>query len=96
MQVAHGGGKRIEVGSTEYRIIRDWIRGGAPQPAKDELAIKQLEVFPTQRIASVGEPQQLRVIAHYADGSQRDVTLLALYDSLDAGVVSVTPEGKSA
>src|SRR5207249_2601529 len=28
--IAHGGGKRIEVNSDEYRLIRRWIAAGAP------------------------------------------------------------------
>src|SRR5438874_6190976 len=28
--VAHGGGKRMEVGSDEYRLIRRWIAAGTP------------------------------------------------------------------
>ena len=31
-QMPHGGGKRFEVGSPEYRTLRDWIAGGARPP----------------------------------------------------------------
>src|SRR5262249_53791061 len=29
-RVPHGGGKRTEVGSTDYQMLRAWIAGGAP------------------------------------------------------------------
>jgi hypothetical protein len=38
-------------------------------------------------------PQQVRVVAHYADGHQRDVTRQALFKVIDDAVVSVGPKG---
>ncbi|MGN6544501.1 MAG: DUF1549 and DUF1553 domain-containing protein, partial [Aureliella sp.] len=49
--------------------------------------------FPKQRVTSVGSEQQLRVVAHYSDGTERDVTALALYDGIDTGIVNVTGSG---
>ena len=39
--------------------------------------------------------QQFRVVARYADGSERDVTRMASFRVGDDSVVSVTPEGKA-
>src|SRR5207253_9147341 len=41
-------------------------------------------------------PQQLRVVAHYADGHARDVTRLASFRVNDDSAASVDPEGKAA
>src|SRR5262249_7569530 len=38
--VAHGGGKRLEVGSDEYRLIRRWIASGMPFGDKDDPVVK--------------------------------------------------------
>ncbi len=94
MQTPHGGGKRIDKGSVEYQTLLAWIAGGAPAPAHDEPEVTRLVVFPPRRVGQVGMSQQLRVEAEYADGRRHDVTALAKFDSLDDGVVAVTPQGR--
>ena len=92
MQVPHGGGKRLEVGSRDYDLLAAWVRNGAPAPGT-ERAITKLIVTPAQRIGDVGLKQQLRVDAVYADDETRDVTAWAKFDSMDEGLVAVTREG---
>jgi len=94
MQTPHGGGKRIGKGSVEYQVLFAWIAGGAPAPAKEEPEVARLHIFPTRRVGQVGMSQQLRVEAEYTDGRRRDVTAWAKFDSLDDGVLSVTPTGR--
>ncbi len=93
MQIAHGGGKRLEKNSPDYNAMLDWIRSGAPAPSKDAPEVVSLEIFPKQRVTAPEQTQQMRVVATYSDESQRDVTHWAKYDSLDEGVVSVTEDG---
>jgi hypothetical protein len=93
MQTPHGGGKRLEKGGVDYQILLAWLKSGAPGPAKDEPEVTRMNLFPKERVGQVGMSQQLRVEAEYADGSRRDVTAWARYDSLDDGVLSVTREG---
>ena len=92
MGMAHGGGLRLPRGSRDYRVLRSWVEAGAPQP-DDPVEVAALDVFPEQRVAAVGEGQQLRVTATYSDGSRRDVTALALYDSLDQAIVDADGKG---
>ncbi len=94
MQTPHGGGKRLEKGSVDYRILLAWIAGGAPGPQKNDATVTRLEITPGQRVGQAGLTQQLRVIADYSDGTSRDVTASARYDSLDDGVVNVTSSGQ--
>ncbi len=94
MEVAHGGGKKLEHDSVEYRIVRDWITQGALRPSKQEIQVTKLEVYPGSRVGQIGMSQQLRVVAHYDDGSTRDVSALALYDAIDTGVLSVSAAGR--
>ena len=93
MQTPHGGGKRLEKGSVEYQILLAWIAAGAPAPKKDDAEVVKLEVHPPQRVGKAGLTQQLQVLATYSDGAMRDVTASARYDSLDDGVVRVSPTG---
>ena len=92
--VAHGGGQRLLTKSLAWETLVAWIKQGAPGPQKDAPKVTQLKVFPLQRLVQAGDEQQLQVTAVYSDGSVRDVTHLAKFDSLDTGVVTVTPEGR--
>ena len=94
MQTPHGGGKRLELGSVDYQILLAWIAGGAPGPQKGDATVTRLIVTPGQRIGQPHLTQQLRVIAEYSNGTSRDVTASARYDSLDDGVVNVTSSGQ--
>lgn len=92
-RVAHGGGLRIDPSSLDYKLVRSWIAQGASNSAMADLKVTRLDVYPSVRVAQPSEMQQLRVIATYDDGTQRDVTALALFDAIDSSVVNVTPRG---
>ncbi len=91
--VAHGGGKRIEPGSVAHATLVAWIAGGTPGPQRDPSRVTGLEIQPTRRIGDGVFSQQLRVVAAYSDGRQRDVTELAKFDSLNDAVTKVSDQG---
>jgi hypothetical protein len=91
-QMPHGGGKRFDVGSDPYNLIKAWIAQGLPVSAQP-IAVQQLKVWPTERVFEPHESQQLAVIATYSDGSQRDVTRQASYSSNLEIVARVTENG---
>ncbi|MDA1165800.1 MAG: DUF1549 and DUF1553 domain-containing protein, partial [Planctomycetota bacterium] len=93
MTVPHGGGKRLAPGSVEYQTLVAWLRNGGPTPIKEPASVTALSVFPAQRVGKKGLKQQLRVEATYADGSIRDVTALALFDSMDEAMLDVSDTG---
>ena len=93
MQTPHGGGKRLEKGSVDYQILLGWIAAGTPAPKKDDPEVVKLTVTPPMRVGQAGLTQQLRVVADYSNGTSRDVTASARYDSLDDGVVTVSTSG---
>ena len=93
MQIPHGGGKRLGVGSVEHETLIAWLKCAAPGPTKERAVVTGLSVFPHQRVGQMGLTQQLRVEATYADGSVRDVTTLALYDAVDSAMLDVTDSG---
>ena len=61
----------------------------------DDPHVTRIEVLPGNRIVRVGDEQQLLVRAETSAGRWLDVTWLTKFDSNDAGVVEVTPEGKA-
>ncbi len=80
MNVPHEGGRRFNQDSPEYRILRDWIAGGARRQTK-VARVTQLDVEPRDVVLTdPTETVQLRVTATYADGSQADVSRLAVYE----------------
>jgi len=93
LQVSHGGGQRFKVGSFEYEQILDWLKAGAPGTTKSDPHVVGMRISPEQRVYTEGDSQQLRVVATYGDGSTRDVSHLALYDSMGKGVATVDRHG---
>ena len=95
MKVSHGGGKQLRGDDPAHQILLDWICQGANADPPDTPRCVRLEIYPnTKRIlGAAGGTQQLAVTAHFADGSQRDVTELAAYESSDIQVASVDAAG---
>lgn len=91
--VPHGGGKRMHVDSPEFKTLKAWIAAGVPEPSKKEARLVDISVTPNEHQYHADETKQLRVIAQYDDGSQRDVTHRARFDSLKTGIAKVSDEG---
>jgi len=94
MAIGHGGGKRMEVGSLEYRVIAEWIASGLHAPSEADPLITKLEVTPAAATLATGAETQLRVMAHYSDGHAEDVTRWVKYATADSSVASVDDNGK--
>ena len=93
MEVSHGGGKRFGRNDYEYEVLRTWLADGAPAPAKKEPKVVDLVVEPIEHQYQVGENRQLRVEAVFSDGTRRDVTQSAQFDSMSDAVASVDATG---
>ena len=92
--VSHGGGKRFDEDSTLHTVLADWIKAGARNDAPDLPALTGIDLFPGECVvATDGGKQQLIVRARFADGSDRDVTRLAVFTSLNDVVAEVTSDG---
>jgi hypothetical protein len=102
MKATHGGGRQLLKSDTAYEVLRRWILEGAHADTPGTPRVVRLEVFPTQkRVLSVADGgQQLAITAHFADGTQRDVTRLAAYETSNTSVAvvdvhgMVTPRGR--
>lgn len=90
----HGGGQRLAAGSVDQRILQSWLAGGGPGPAGNTPKVTALRIEPARRVGPEGFEQQLRVVAMYDNGTSRDVTPWAKYDSTEEGVVQVTRSGR--
>ena len=95
MKVSHGGGKQIHSDDPAYHIIRKWIAEGANADPPDAPRCVRLEVYPAQKriMALEHARQQLSVLAHFSDGSSRDVTKLVVYESSDQSIAAVDESG---
>lgn len=93
-QVPHRGGRRFDVASAEYEVLRSWIAQGTPEPIPDAPRVVKLEVTPREAILTdpLGE-LQLQVTAWFSDGTSRDVTERACYD-LSNLIATVNPGGR--
>src|SRR5262245_17859937 len=87
--VAHAGGKRMEVGSDEYKLIRRWIASGTPFGDAKDPVVTKISVFPEHRVLTRNNRQQFAVHAHYSDGSVHDVTQRAQFESNDPEIAVV-------
>jgi hypothetical protein len=87
--IAHGGGKRMEVGSDEYRLVRRWIAAGTPFGEKSDPVVTRISVFPEHSILTRNSKQQFSVYAHYSDGTVEDITRRAQYESNDQEIAVV-------
>lgn len=93
MEVPHGGSRRLKKGTVDHQILVAWIKNGAPAPSSKDPTVTGLTVFPSRRVGDKGLTQQLRVDAVYSDGTTRDVTTWAKYDSMDEALLDVDEAG---
>lgn len=92
-QTPHGGGVRLPKTSGGYRTILNWINQNTPYQLTDEPQLLTVEVQPRRGVVAMQTEQQLKAIAKYSDGSIRDVTQLALFESNDTAMAEVTSGG---
>src|SRR5262249_9767448 len=93
-QVTHGGSRKIVPGSPAYNTLAAWITAGAPQESGDVHGpLVSVGVEPKDVLRDEPRPIQLRVVAKYSDGHERDVTRLASFRSNDDRVVAVDERG---
>ncbi len=92
-QTPHGGGVRLKKDSHGYATLLKWIQQGTPYTAANEPELVSVEVQPERGIVAMNAQQQLTATAKYSDGSTRDVTELALFESNDEAMASVSEKG---
>lgn len=94
MTVPHGGGKRLEPDSEDYRTILEWVRGGASFGADGKTAaLTELNIFPPITAIPVDGKQRLLVTARFSDGRTEDFTNQVLFSSNNGDVATVSADG---
>ena len=78
--VPHGGGARIKPGDEYYNTLKRWLDTGAKNDPGPVPAVVAVVLDPPEGVLDgAGATQQLSLRAKYADGSERDVTSLAVF-----------------
>jgi hypothetical protein len=92
--VPHTGGAKIKEGDEYYQTIVRWLEADAPNDAPNIPLPVSMEVFPPGGVLDgKGEKQRIVVRAKYADGTDRDVTNLALFLSNNDNAAKIDGEG---
>ena len=89
----HGGGKRLDPESDDYRLLVRWMTQGMPYGSAKDPTVERIEVLPKERVMPLGGEQQLVVLARYTDGSVEDVTRSALYEPNDKDMARTEETG---
>ncbi len=101
----HGGGQRFDTSSPYYKIMLQWLSEGAVYGNPVAAQVTKLDVTPAEIFEKKpGPTEQMKIVAHYADGSERDVTKEAQYSSsvpqtaevTDGGLVTTIRQGEAA
>jgi hypothetical protein len=87
--MAHGGGKKMEPGSDEYKLVRRWVAAGTPFGKPTDPVVTSISVVPDHRVMTRQNRQQFSAYAHYSDGSIEDITRRAQYESNDQEIATV-------
>ncbi len=91
--VPHGGGNKLARGSEEYKTLVKWIGQGMPYADESDPELTAIELEPSRMTMAKKAKQQLKVTAKYSDGSERDVTELALYEANDKAMATAGQKG---
>jgi len=93
--VQHTGGKRFESSSELYQTLHGWIEAGAPTDDVSKLPkVVGVDLYPKNAVLDgKGSTQQLTVRARYSDGTDRDVSSLAVFLTNNDVSAPVSPDG---
>lgn len=92
--VPHTGGKRIDPGDEHYANLIRWFEADAPNDPPAVALPTSLEIYPPGGVLDgPGEKQRLVVRARYSDGTDRDVTKLALFLSNNETAAKIDSDG---
>lgn len=93
-RVAHEGGSRFPASSLPAQVLVRWFAEGLRDDETTLPKLSRIDVLPGAR--QLKEPskwQQLAVVGHFSDGSQRDVTRLTVFSSSDENIARVSTNG---
>ena len=90
--VPHVGGQLTKPGEPYYEILHRWISTGAKLDLEAP-DVASIEIYPKNPVVQrIGDQQQIRVLATYSDGSQRDVTAETFVESSNTDIVTISSD----
>ncbi|HEX4613578.1 MAG TPA: DUF1549 domain-containing protein, partial [Urbifossiella sp.] len=90
-RVPHQGGRLFGPTDPAYRTIAAWVAGGCRDSAPAGLARLEIRPGPHEKTDPPARP--LAAVAHFRDGTSRDVTELTVFTSSDPTGMPVTAAG---
>ena len=94
-RVPHSGGRIFEPDSIYYQTLLRWIEAGAPRDHDDAPEPVLLELTPDKVVFDKAKSEvQGHVIAHYSDGSHRDVSHLAVYMTNNESLATISKDAE--
>ena len=91
--VPHTGGRLIEPDSSAYRQIERWIEAGGPKDHDEVASVTHIELSPPALLLRGPSKEVPLVIrAHYSDGTDRDVTDLAILRTSNEVSAAITED----
>lgn len=92
--VPHTGGKRFGTDSEYYATMLRWLKAGGNNDSGEIPKVLSVELYPPAAVLDGADSsQQLTVRAKYSDGTDRDVTNLAVFLSNNDTAATVSPDG---
>ncbi|MGI9518952.1 MAG: DUF1549 domain-containing protein [Pirellulaceae bacterium] len=100
--VPHSGGQLLTLEDKYYQLVHGWISHGA-ELNTDSPRVASIQLFPENPVlGDSGASQQMRLVATYEDGTERDVTREAFIEvgnmeiaSIDDSVVEALRRGET-
>lgn len=91
--VPHGGGQLTKMGEDYYEILKGWIANGAKLDTRTA-RVASIELLPRNSVVQkIGDQQQMRVIATYANGEKRDVTAESFIETGNSDIATSDKTG---
>jgi hypothetical protein len=89
----HGGGKRLDPNSEDFATLRRWVLSGMPRTIPNAPKLERISVEPSDVMLGANSQKPLKVTAHYSNGTTRDVTRLAQFQSNESAIAAVNDAG---
>ncbi len=93
-KVPHGGGERFKADSELCKTLMRWLEAGVPKDSTNIPKVVGVECMPKLAVLEGSNTtQRVTVRARYSDGTDRDVTSLAVFFSNNDPVAKVSDDG---
>src|SRR5438552_3430990 len=93
-RVPHTGGERFKPESELCKTLLRWLDAGAPKDGSNVAKVVGLDLMPRQAVLEgQGASQKLTARAKYSDGTERDVSTLAVFISNNETTAKVSDDG---